>query len=487
MIIASAAEKKKNTTFRGDVIRLLSGNGLAQIITIAATPILTRLFEPEVFGQAALFATITSVLAVVACMSYEYAIVSPKSDKQAANLLVASIIICTLYVFGIVAPFIFFFGVNLLTWVRMEELRPVLWLIPLMVWVSGMFMALNYWNTRSKHFTRLSIAKVVGTGIGNGGSLSFGFAGYLTGIYMIIGQFAGQAVSAAVLGGQIFRGDGRFIRTSLSCCSSKRLLGRYRNFPLYYTGSNLVNSLSAHLPIFLFAAFFSPAVLGFYALALRLLQAPMGLVGGAISQVFHEKATKAHLDGTLSELVTSTFKKLVYIGVFPILVTGIFAVELFGFVFGKNWAEAGLYVAILSPWIAFYFVSSPLSILTAVLELQKISLLFGISSIVFGLFSILVGWYYFDSAVLALVLFSLSGVIIALFKCFIYNWYAKVLPSETFSIIFIKLWWVVFPIIYIIGVNFWFSNLKILIVIGYGFFILIWFYLFFSRWDYNPP
>lgn len=422
--------KRQNTTFKGDVIRLLSGTGLAQIITIAATPILTRLFGPEAFGQGAMFATITGVLAVVACMSYEYAIVSPKSHKQAANLLVVSIIICTLFVCGIVAPLIFLFGVNLLSWVRMEELQPVLLLIPLMVWISGVFMALNYWNTRTKHFTRLSIAKVVGAGAGTGGSLSFGFAGFATGLYLIIGQMVGQTVSAFVLGGQIVRDNGRFILTSLSWRMSKLLLGRYRNFPIYYTGSNFINSLSVHLPVILFGVFFSPAVVGFYALALRVLQAPMGLLGNAISQVFHEKSINARLDGTLSELVTSTFKKLVAIGFFPILATGIFAFELFGFVFGAKWAEAGLYAAILSPWLSLMFISSPISILTAVIDLQRFSLIFNSLIFIFRGLAIIVGGLH-ESVLLALALFSLVGTFGYLIKIIIINYYSGVPPKTT--------------------------------------------------------
>jgi hypothetical protein len=38
---------RRNTTFKGDVLRLVSGTGLAQIIGILAAPILTRLYAPE--------------------------------------------------------------------------------------------------------------------------------------------------------------------------------------------------------------------------------------------------------------------------------------------------------------------------------------------------------------------------------------------------------------------------------------------------------
>jgi EPS-associated MarR family transcriptional regulator len=45
---------RRKTTFKGDVLRLVSGTGLAQLIAILATPILTRLYAPEAFGGWAL-------------------------------------------------------------------------------------------------------------------------------------------------------------------------------------------------------------------------------------------------------------------------------------------------------------------------------------------------------------------------------------------------------------------------------------------------
>ncbi len=46
---------RPHTTFKGDVLRLVTGTGLAQIIVVLASPILTRLYGPEAFGAAVLF------------------------------------------------------------------------------------------------------------------------------------------------------------------------------------------------------------------------------------------------------------------------------------------------------------------------------------------------------------------------------------------------------------------------------------------------
>lgn len=421
-----------------------------------------------------MFATIVGVLSVIACMSYEYAIVNPKSDKDAASLLVISLNICALFAFCIIAPMMFLIGEELLDVLQMTELKSVLWLIPIAVWLAAAYIALNYWNTRTKNFTRLSIARVVGAASGTSGSLGFGFTGFTTGSYMIAAQTGGQAISTAVLGTKIARDNGQFIIKSLSWRRISVLLVKYKKFPIYYTISNLINTFSSQLPVFMFGIFFSPAVVGFYALSLRLLQAPMGLLGGAISQVFHEKAATAKIDGTLPKLVANTFDNLVQVGVFPILLTGIFAVELFGLLFGSEWAEAGLYTAILSPWISFFFISSPISILTAVLDLQRVSLFFSIISFFMRFVSILIGAYY-QSVIIALLLFSASGVLIYLTKCFVLNRYAKVPHAVTFKIILNRLWIVILPVLYVIFLNYLqLESSAAYHIFGYFAFVTLW-------------
>ncbi|MBX3423879.1 MAG: oligosaccharide flippase family protein [Pirellulaceae bacterium] len=425
--------KKTNTSFRGDVLRLASGTGVAQAVGLAAAPILTRLFAPDAFGQSAMFATIVSVLCIVASLGYEYAIVSPKSDRLAANLLVAVMLVCTAVVVLILAPLTIFLGTPILSGLRMTELAGVIWLMPIAVWLHGTYQALNYWNVRSKYFTRLSISQVTATATSNGTNLGFGFAGYATGAYMISAQITGQAIATIVLGAQILRDDGRFIASCLSGRAMKHLLGKYKNFPLYYTGANLVRTVSSSLVIFLLAASFSPAILGFYSLALRLLLAPVGLLGGAISRVFHEKAAVASLDGTLPVLVTSTFGQLANLGVYPIMLTGIFAEELFSFVFGDRWIEAGLYAAILSPYVALQFITAPIGILTAVLQLQRFSLIFN-SLVLVSTASGLVIAGYVGNAVLAVALVSIIGSATYIIKSVLINRYAGVPARQTLSI-----------------------------------------------------
>ena len=72
---------------------LAGGTAAGQAIIVAASPILTRLYTPEDFGVLAVYASLLSILGVVASLRYELAIPLPESDEEAANVTVLSLVV----------------------------------------------------------------------------------------------------------------------------------------------------------------------------------------------------------------------------------------------------------------------------------------------------------------------------------------------------------------------------------------------------------
>jgi len=341
-----------------------------------SSPIVARLFAPEAFGVAALFASITGIIGVVACLRYELAIMLPKTDEEAANLLGLSIFFA-LIITGISVLIIFFAGDVIADLFKSPDLKKYLWLTPVSVFCGGIFMALNYWNSRTKHFGRLSIARVVSSVVAQTTKLGAGFAGFVSGGVLIGASIIGQFASTFVLSGQIWRDDRHLFKANIRWQKMIAGLKRHKRFPIYQTWSALLNTASRQLPALLLAFYFSPKIVGFYALGRSVLGMPMGLVGGAVSQVFFQKASEAHnRTGNLSAVVEEVFKRLVSLGIFPILLLTLIGKDVFIVAFGARWAEAGLYVQILGLLIFFQFISSPISTLFAVLEKQNYGLFF---------------------------------------------------------------------------------------------------------------
>ena len=81
--------------FLSNVLTLMTGNGLSQLINIGGTLLLARLFAPEAFGSFALFVTLVSFLSVLGGGRYELAIMLPEKDEEAANVLFLAVLVLT--------------------------------------------------------------------------------------------------------------------------------------------------------------------------------------------------------------------------------------------------------------------------------------------------------------------------------------------------------------------------------------------------------
>jgi len=407
-----AFEKRlyKDHSFIEDVIKLVGGTVFAQGLAVLASPILTRLYGPEAFGFAALFTAITGIVGVVACLRYEMAIMLSKRDEEAANLLGLSLIIAA-FMSILLVPVIWVSQEPLLRLLNASELAPYMWLAPPTVFLSGAYLALNYWNSRTKRFGRLSIARINASVSSTGAQIGAGLAGYPTGGSLIGAGILGSAFSTVVLGGQIWRDDHRIFREGIHFEKMREGLGRHRKFPLIDTLSALLNTISWQIPIFLLSAFFSTSVVGLYTLCIRVLQLPMSFIGSSISQVFFQRAAKAKEEGTLPSLVENVFKVLVAIGLFPMLMLTLMGRDLFIVIFGISWSEAGVYAQMLGLWTFLWFISSPLSIIYIVLEKQEFGLKLNIANIVTRFLAIGIGGWLGDPRI-SVFLFAISGLFV---------------------------------------------------------------------------
>ncbi|WP_292462611.1 oligosaccharide flippase family protein [Methanolobus sp.] len=429
----TSTNQKKHKSFASDVLTLVGGTTFAQIVSLLAAPILTRLYGPEDFGVWALFISVTGIIGVIACLRYELSIMLPESDDDAINLLALSIAIVIMTSI-VTIPLIYIFKAPLVVALNSPQLENYVWLIPPFILISGVFLALNYWNSRTKNFKRLSFAQVSSSLSSTGTQIGAGVSGYTTEIGLIAGSFVGTFISTSVLGGQIWKDDKKLFRTYIH--PRKMLIGlkRHRKFPLIDSWSALLNAISWQLPAFLLAFFFSPAIVGFYSLGFRLLQMPMNFVGKSISQVFFQRASIANYENNLNLLVENVFRALVVVGMFPILTVTIVGSDIFSVVFGQTWTEAGVYAQILSIWAFVWFISSPLSSIYVVLEKQQFGLKFNAFNFATRILSLAIGGYL-GSARLALILFAASGIMVYGYLCLKMMYFAGVKMSRVAQIV----------------------------------------------------
>lgn len=398
-------------SFASNVATIATGTAIAQIIGIFATPIITRYYGPEAFGLFALFTSIASIVTIIACLRYELAIMLPKSDEEAANVFGLSIVI--LVVISVISIPVFMVSQQPLEQVlNAPELGQYFWLIPPTILLSGAFIALNYWNTRTKQFQRLAIARVMKSCSTTGIQLGMGFAGLASGGVLIGASVIGQLVSTLALGIQIMRDHLAFFQQTITRKGMIAALKQYSNFPKYDIWSAVLSNFSGILPVFILSIYFNPAVVGYYSLGLMVFAVPTGLIADSVAQVFFQKAAEAkHISQTeLKNAIVYTLKPLLFLCIFPTILLLLIGPELFRVVFGPAWQESGEYARFLSIWMCSVFITVPFSVLFNIFQKQQMNLLFNSLQMGARVIALFVGATLGD-ALTAVILFSVVGFI----------------------------------------------------------------------------
>ena len=88
---------------------LVGGTAVGQLVVLGASPILSRLFDPESFGLLAVYTAILSVAVSAGSLRLEQAIGLPKSEQEAYNVFVlaalsASSVAVVVWLLGLFAP-----------------------------------------------------------------------------------------------------------------------------------------------------------------------------------------------------------------------------------------------------------------------------------------------------------------------------------------------------------------------------------------------
>lgn len=346
----------------------MTGTTIAQAIPIAISPILTRIYTPEDFGIFTLYLSILGLVAVIATGRYEMAIVLPKSDEEAINILALSIFI-TLFLTFFTALIIVIFGEKILNMLNANNLGDLLYLMPLSLLLAGLYQSFNYWSNRKKHFKNMAnsrIAQTLGSGVGQ---LGFGFSTLSGG--MILGNLLGGILSVYVLMKKFFLYDKNLIKN----VEKEKIIiemKKYKNFPLVNSLHVFSDVLKTSLSTMLIASFFGSSILGFYALSLRILQVPLGIIGSSFGQVLYQRFNSAKENNETIYIIAKNILIKLFIIALPVFSLLYFvAPDLFSFIFGEKWRIAGEYTQILLPYLFLNFLISPISQIPIILGKQK--------------------------------------------------------------------------------------------------------------------
>ena len=329
------------------VLTLLSGTILAQVIAFVAQIGIARLYTDTDLGYLGIFTSAATLGAAIAGARFDLSIVLPApGDEASARSLVRLSSRCVLATSALATltaacawPWVSSrYGSALAGWM-------------LAVGVSVLFLAqgqvCSYWLTRHRCFQAIASSSVV---------RSLGIAA----LQLVCGFVAGGGLGAAI--GATIAGQGIAVAylswrardaraAEASDPSLRAVASRYRKMALVGVPNVVVDALrTSAIPMLI--ASYSVAALGQFNMAWMALQAPVALIAGALSQVYLPRLSDTppgdmtrvveRVGGTALGLSIPVFALLAWISPW-----------LFPFVFGTRWEAAG--------YFALTVATSPLS------------------------------------------------------------------------------------------------------------------------------
>ncbi len=370
---------------------LAGGTAMAQAIGVLVLPLITRLYTPADFSVLAVYSSILVIVAGVACLRLDSAIPLPARDEDAANLLAVALVCCTMMA-GLAAIAIWVAAEQIMKAVGQPGLQPYLWMIPLAIWLAGAYSAVQFWATRKKRFSAIAKTRVTQTASSALAQLGFGLWGVLGPFGLLLGQLLSSGAGVFGLGRAAWREDRQALR-QVAWADMRRVFRAHDRFPKYSTFETLANNAGIQFPIILIAAVALGSEAGFLFLAMRTMAIPMGLIGGAVSQVFLSRASDELRAAHLGSFTQNIFNSLVRAGVGPLIFTGITVPVLFPLIFGSQWQRAGELVAWMTPWFILQFLSSPVSMVMHVTGHQQQMMLLTICGGVVRIAAVTLAWY----------------------------------------------------------------------------------------------
>lgn len=345
-----------------------SGQAFGYVVSFLAMPLLTRLYSPADFGAFNVYLSMVSVLGACATLRYDAAIPLAKSERNAMNIFALSVF--TALAASLVS------SVVLLMLASFTALRTPLIIVVLAIHVFcfGCFASLSSWIVRRKAFHWLSLAR------------------FLQNVSCVAGQlvlawFARSAESLAV-GAAI--GCLMGVVTASWCCRVLRRFAskvtvrrlkyvavRYHRFPLMEAPSVLIYAAAMGLPSILFTAYYGSEVAGWFGLGGRVLSMPLMLLGLAASRVYTAQAAECMRTGStaLPALFRRTVRRLLLLAGPAVLAAGLVCPFFFPVVFGKQWAEAGIYCMLITPWTIAHLLATVLFGTVNIIERQQLTFL----------------------------------------------------------------------------------------------------------------
>lgn len=354
-----------NNQFKS-LLQLISGSFFAQILTMAVSPITTRLFTKEELGLYTLILTMTSIVGPILSLRYDMSIVTSKNKKEEEAFFKIS------FIFGILNSLIVTIVYSIYLFFEKTIYNKLGSIVVLFILLLLIFTSLNNvltaYNNKNKEYKLISEVYVIRSFIQN-------ILIVLSGIFKMgsLGLIIAQLISS--LSGLKKQSKGlKFEKEH----DDKKLIDYMKQEikqPIYSVPATLLNTSSYSILNLFITSLYGLKIFGLYSMSYRILGLPLALISTNISKIFFQEATDEYnLNGNFKKIYLKYTYILLALSIPMVIILMVISPYLFELVFGPGWGIAGNYVRILAPMYGMRFIVSPLSVGLTISKNQQIDL-----------------------------------------------------------------------------------------------------------------
>lgn len=350
--------------FIGDSFLMILSSGIAQVILIITTPIITRLYSPTEFGEFTIFSNIAMVLIPIINARYDLLIVNTKNDRS-ANILSQISFLISLLILLILIPI---FAIS--AWLYPNFILDFIFIIIMLFLVSLTNIFTNYLNKERKYKV-LSLINVFRAGSMALLQIIFGLLA-LGSLGLIIG-FSLSYIAGITLGYKTFKKHFNIVRDKEE---TKALFLENKNQLVYSTPSILLNSLSFSVVVFFIGILYTNTEVGIYGMAIRVLGIPVTIISLGLSKIFMQQANDYYIEyGNFRNLLLKFSSILVIVSIILYVPLYLFSEELVNILLGHSWVDAITVIKIVIPLFVIRLIVSTVSLSVIVLQKQQLELI----------------------------------------------------------------------------------------------------------------
>jgi len=333
----------------------------AQFIPFIALPFLTRIYDQTDFGQFALYFSIVAILNVFTTFRLDQTLVLAKEKSEmtqrlrtltAQLLSITTILLIAVYSIDSVQEFIVLDSFYLKV-------------LPIGAFASAMILCFTYALLWLDKYKLLAIFKITNALLYVSLALVLPYV-TTTVNGIIVGWLVGQLIICLAIAIYLLAN-----KISLSPRFNANIYREYKDVLYFNFPSSLISKIAQEIPSIAISKIYSLSALGIYGMIIRVLGAPISLIGTAVSQVLlKDIASRINGNSSIKTTVKTSAILLSCIASIMLIALYILPQSFYKLVLGTQWESLGIYLNILAPAFALKLVVVPLSSL--LLPLRKL-------------------------------------------------------------------------------------------------------------------